>query len=621
MLAAARKAMSSTSIKTEHLEASLKPKMHCYQCEQTANGTGCTVIGQCGKTPEVAGLQDLLIFVLKGLGTLASYARTTAAISDPEVDSFCLRSAFSTLTNVNFDDSRIQEYVLDTLRYHTLLAKKLTAAGYPLPTVPLDTPWFEESTGHPLQWNTINAKRLENGENLGMEELCEVSRHVGIIGRQEVLGKTIAGLQELVMYGLKGTCAYAAHAEALGGKDPEVYAAVQKSLAFLGTPEAKDVGKLLEHALGVGTTNMRVMQMLSEAHSDTFGHPTPTEVSLVPQLGKAILITGHDMHDLHELLKQTEGKGVLVYTHGEMLPAHGYPGLKKYKHLAGHYGGAWYKQKMDFASFPGAVLATTNCVLEPMALYRKNLFTTNETGLSNVTHIPTKDFSPVIKRALELPGWTEKNMPRGSSMGSSAGRGASSVASSATPKKTLTVGFGHHAVLSVAGKIVDAVQTGKLRHIFLVGGCDGHEPQRAYYGKLGEHLPKDTLLLTLGCGKFRLLDQEFGTLADTGIPRLLDMGQCNDAYSALVVATELAKAFKTDVNSLPLSLDISWFEQKAVAVLLTLLSLGVKNIRLGPVLPAFLTQDAINVLVEKFALKPADTCNPEMELTKMMAKN
>jgi len=614
MLMQAARAMSYGAASTAAASDPLKPKMMCFQCEQTANGTGCTVIGQCGKTPEVAGLQDLLVFSLKGLGALAHHARTTAGIVDPDIDSFCLRASFSTLTNVNFDDQRIAEYIQEALAHHARLSAKLKAGGHPLPTVPEGVTFFEPATGHPLSWNTLHAE----SKDLTAADLLAISKSTGILSRQAALGKTVAGLQELVMYGLKGVAAYAAHAEALGGRDPAVYAAVQKTLHFLASPDAADVGKLLQQALDLGTTNFRVMQLLSESHCSTFGNPEPTEVPMVPRPGKAILITGHDMHDLHELLKQTEGKGIDVYTHGEMLPAHGYPGLKKYPHLAGHYGGAWYRQKVDFSHFPGSILVTTNCVLEPMAMYRKNLFTTNETGVPNVTHIPTKDFSAVIKRAMELPGWTPANMPRTASTSSSGGRGAAASAAPAKKAVKVTTGFGHHAVLGVANHVIDAVKSGKLKHIFLMGGCDGHEPQRAYYGQLGEKLPKDTMLLTLGCGKFRVINQDFGMLPGTPLPRLLDMGQCNDAYSALVVATELAKIFNTDVNKLPLSLDLSWFEQKAVAVLLTLLSLGVKNIRLGPVLPAFLTPEALAVLVEKFAIKPADTTNPELDLQKMM---
>uniref|UniRef100_A0A7S0RFR5 Hydroxylamine reductase n=1 Tax=Chlamydomonas leiostraca TaxID=1034604 RepID=A0A7S0RFR5_9CHLO len=583
-------------------------KMFCYQCEQTLHGSGCTEVGVCGKTSEVAGLQDLLVYQMKGLGCLAHHARAHG-VQDAEVNTFINGAIFSTLTNVNFDDSRFHEFLHEGQRLKEVLSTKMKAAGVAPPPTP-DVPEFWGGMPHPLLWNVP--------KTAGVGDLIAAAPPTYVSVRKAALGDTLAGLQELVVYGLKGMAAYAHHAEALGKTDPTVYAFVAECLAFLAGPGARDVGQVLAMALRVGEVNFTVMQNLSEAHSGTFGHPTPTSVDLAPKPGKAILITGHDMHDLELLLKQTEGKGINVYTHGEMLPAFGYPGLKKYPHLAGHYGGAWYRQKVDFSHFPGSILVTTNCVLDPLESYRANIFTTNETGVKGVRHVPTKDFSAVIKRAMELPGWTPANMPRTASTSSSGGRGAAASAAPAKKAVKVTTGFGHHAVLGVANHVIDAVKSGKLKHIFLMGGCDGHEPQRAYYGQLGEKLPKDTMLLTLGCGKFRVINQDFGMLPGTPLPRLLDMGQCNDAYSALVVATELAKIFNTDVNKLPLSLDLSWFEQKAVAVLLTLLSLGVKNIRLGPVLPAFLTPEALAVLVEKFAIKPADTTNPELDLQKMM---
>ncbi|KAG1660707.1 hypothetical protein FOA52_014327 [Chlamydomonas sp. UWO 241] len=593
-------------------------KMFCYQCEQTANGTGCTTIGNCGKTPEVAGLQDLLIHSVKGLGSLSHHARTIAGIEDEEVNSFLLQALFSTLTNVNFDDERFKVYIDYCTSLHKQLASKMAESGKALPPAPKLA--FFGDMPHPMDWNTAQAA---TGGSESVLELIDVAKLTSLTVRRESLGATVAGLQELVVYGLKGLAAYAAHAEALGSRDPDVFAFIGRSLWFLSTEESTDAGNVLAMAMEVGVCNKRVLQMLSEAHSDMFGAPVPTEVSLVPVEGKCILVTGHDMHDIHQLLIQTEGKGINVYTHGEMMPAHGYPELKKFKHLKGNYGGAWYLQKKDFSYFPGAILATTNCVIEPLSNYRKNMFTTGSTGLSNVAHVE-KDFTPIITRALALPGFDARGIERAE-------------ADRKGHKTSVTVGFGHQAVLSAAGKVVDAVKTGKavlglagavvdavkterLSHIFLVGGCDGHEPQRDYYSKLGEQLPKDTMLLTLGCGKFRIYDQEFGTLGDTGLPRLMDMGQCNDAYSALVVATELAKAFDTDINSLPLSMDISWFEQKAVAVLLTMLSMGVKNIRLGPALPAFLTAEAVQVLVDKYDLKPADVANPGTDLQKMMQR-
>ncbi|GLC35355.1 hypothetical protein PLESTB_000573600 [Pleodorina starrii] len=592
--------MASIKARMEAANEALKDdKMMCYQCEQTKGGTGCTEIGVCGKTPEVAALQDLLIYTVKGLASLAHHARTAAGIEDQEVNTFVNGAIFSTLTNVNFADDRFVEFVNDSRRLHAKLSAKLAAAGVSLPASASESqPWFG-SMPHPLAWNS-QAAALG-----GVGDMIEIGMQTGIAARQEALGETLAGLQELLTYGLKGLAAYAHHAEALGHTDAKVYADVQESLHFLCTPAAADLGAVLDHCFKAGATNFCVMEMLSVAHTSTFGHPVPTPVSLNPVPGKAILITGHDMHDLHLLLEQTAGTGINVYTHGEMLPAHGYPGLKKYPHLAGHYGGAWYRQKVDFASFPGSIAVTTNCVLDPLTAYKNNIFTINETGLSGIPHIKAdasgnKDFGPIIRRALELPGYTAEDVQR------------------LPKKKDVTVGFGHNAVLSVAPQVIDAIQSGRLEHIFLVGGCDGSEPQRKYYSKLYQYMPTNTMVLTLGCGKFRIFDQDFGNLPGTNIPRLLDMGQCNDAYSALVVATELAKVFKTDVNSLPLSLDLSWFEQKAVAVLLTLLHLGVRNIRLGPRLPAFLTPEAVGVLVDKFNLIPANVADPAADMKMMM---
>lgn len=604
---AAKRSVKHSYKKTDDIDAlrqkgidQVEHKMFCYQCEQTLGGSGCTELGVCGKTPEVAALQDLLIYALKGLGALAHVARTHGIPDDQEVNSFLNGAIFSTLTNVNFDDERFKEMLhtvsnLESRVQGTLAAKGLADEFLIFAPSPRSLGWTSDLP-HPTRWSDMNA--------FTMSDLVEQGRLAGIDARREKLGATLTGLQELIVYGLKGTMAYAHHAEALGYRDPRVYAFCQEALWFLCQPASKDVGKVLEYALRVGECNMIVMEMLSNAHSDTFGHPTPTSVNLNPVPGKCILITGHDMHDMELLLKATEGMGINVYTHGEMLPAHSYPGLHKYPHLKGHFGGAWYRQKVDFADFPGPVVVTTNCVLDPLSSYRDNVFTLNETGLSGVAHLGTKDFTKVIEKANQLPGFVEDRLPK---RRVEAGR-----------LDTVTVGFGHHTVLSVADQVIDAVKTGKLEHIFLVGGCDGNEPQRKYYGKLYEYMPKSTMVLTLGCGKFRIFDQDFGNLPGTDLPRLLDMGQCNDAYSAIVVASELAKAFNTDINSLPLSLDLSWFEQKAVAVLLTLLHLGVKNIRLGPRLPAFLTTEAVQVLVDKFNLMPADVENPEEDLKRMM---
>lgn len=573
--------MPTDSVQTAH------PRMFCYQCEQTKNGTGCDTVGVCGKTPEVAVLQDLLMYQLKGLSCWAHLARQHGVV-DHEVDSFVLRAAFSTLTNVNFDDSAFFEYLKESQRLAVRMqSAAMQATSAPDWSWPLDAP-------HPALFAPM--LKMDNPATV-----LATGQLTGILAvRQQVGNDTLVGLQELLVYGLKGLAAYAHHAERLGATDDGVYAFVHSAFTFLASDRAHDSSQLLSMLMECGRANYRVMQLLDEGHNARFGTPEPTEVRMTPVEGKCILVSGHDVHDLENLLRQTEGLGINVYTHGELLPAHSYPGLKRHKHLVGNYGGAWYRQKLEFAEFPGAVLMTTNCVLDPPDSYADNLFTTGETGVKASQHVPGPDFSAVIRRAQALPGFSKLD--------------------AAQPVRTHTVGFGHSAVLGVADKVLDAVATGQLRHIFLVGGCDGNEPQRKYYQRLHAEMPSDTLVLTLGCGKFRVLGQEWGTLGETGIPRLLDMGQCNDAYSAIVVATELAKALNTDINSLPLSLDISWFEQKAVAVLLTLLSLGVRDIRLGPKLPAFLTPDAIAMLQEKFNIQPADSSNPAEDVRRMMAK-
>ena len=374
-----------------------------------------------------------------------------------------------------------------------------------------------------------------------------------------------------------------------------------KSLDALA-PAKPALGDMLGTALGVGEANLNAMALLDAAHTSTFGHPVPTKVSTKPTPGKCILVSGHDIPDLYALLKMTEGKGINVYTHGEMLPAHSYPEFKKFSHLKGHFGHAWQRQKIDFAKFPGSILLTSNCLLEPMPSYQQRIFTTNSVGSTNVTHLEEYHFDKLIESALASPGFKESDCSKRSSTADE-----------------LLIGFGHNTVMSVAGKVIESIQKGELKNIFVIGGCDGSEGERNYFTKLGEQLPKDAIALTLGCGKFRINGLEWGTLPN-GIPRLLDFGQCNDGYGAVKVALALANVFKTDVNGLPLHFAISWFEQKAVAVLLTLLHLGVKNIYLGPNLPAFLTPAVLSVLVEKFQLHPCNVANPAADLQQMLAR-
>ena len=394
----------------------------------------------------------------------------------------------------------------------------------------------------------------------------------------------------LWLYGLKGAAAYADHARILGSEADEVYAFFSEALSSLAEDEPT-VDGLFGLSLRCGEINLKVMEMLDAAHTATFGNPVPTSLRVEPLKGKAILVSGHDLHDLENLLKQTEGLDINVYTHGEMLPAHGYPKLKAYRQLAGNYGGAWQDQKEEFAKFPGPILMTTNCIQEPQASYQGRIFTTGHVGWPGVVHLSNGNFAPVIEAALAACGFPEDG-----------------------PDKTILTGFGHHAVLGVADKVVEALQSGALKHFFLIGGCDGAKSGRDYYTRFAESVPADCVILTLGCGKYRFNKLDFGNIG--GIPRLLDMGQCNDAYSAIQVAVALAKAFDCGVNELPLSLIVSWYEQKAVAVLLSLLFLGIRNIRLGPSLPAFVTPAVLEVLVEKFNLMPIST--PEKDLEEIL---
>lgn len=411
---------------------------------------------------------------------------------------------------------------------------------------------------------------------------CEQTyRGTGCVS-QGVCGKDpdVESLQKILLYGLKGMAAYKAHARRLGKTDPEVEAFIEEALFATMTNVNFDMGSLLELVLECGRMNYRTMQLLNDGHVEAFGKPQPVEVKEGLQEGPGILVTGHDLVDLRDILEQTQGTGIKVYTHGEMLPAHMYPGLRKYPHLAGNYGGAWQKQRREFEAFGGPIVGTTNCVLIPFEsnTYLNRFFTTRVTAVPGATCIKNNDFSAVIKRALEIGPLTP------------------------TPIKTSTIGFHWTTILGIADKVVEAVKSGQIRHFFLIGGCDGAEPGRNYFSDFAQSTPRDSLILTLGCGKFRIRDYDFGTVA--GLPRLLDMGQCNDAYGAIQVALALANAFECGVNDLPLTLEISWFEQKAVAVLLTLLHLGVKRIKLGPALPAFVTPNVLNVLVEKFELAP-----------------
>ncbi|HBA83592.1 MAG TPA: hydroxylamine reductase [Verrucomicrobia bacterium] len=543
--------------------------MFCFQCEQTFKGTGCDKLGVCGKDPTTASLQDLLVHASKGISQYAHKARQLGE-TDHEIDLTVIKALFTTVTNVNFDPLRLERLLRQaaTIRDQAkaLYEKACRAKG--------QTP--ETLTG-PAAWQPA----------VTLEGLVRQGEELSLLNRINSLGPDVTGLQELLTYGLKGMAAYAEHAHLLGQEDKAVYAFVHDSLDYLTRDDAS-IDELFGRVLKCGEVNLRVMELLDTANTGTYGHPVPTAVRITTVQGKAILVSGHDLKDLEALLKQTEGLGINVYTHGEMLPAHGYPGLKKYKHLAGNYGGAWQDQAREFDLFPGAILMTTNCIQKPRDTYMSRIFTSGLVAWPNVRHIDNQNFKPVIDAALAAPGFTTDE-----------------------PEKTITVGFGHNAVLGVADKVIEAVKSKAIRHFFLIGGCDGAKPGRNYYTDFAQAAPKDCIVMTLACGKYRFNKLDFGTIG--GLPRLLDCGQCNDAYSAIKIAGALAGAFNCGVNDLPLSLILSWYEQKAVCILLSLLYLGIKNIRLGPTLPAFVSPAVLKVLVEKFNIQPITTVERDME--------
>ena len=542
--------------------------MFCYQCEQTAKGTGCTAFGVCGKDPETAALQDLLLYVAKGVSIYANRLSATGRV-DHEAGVFVTEALFTTVTNVNFDPKRLQT-ILHKGAAVLNRVRKLYEEGC------RSTRKAPEQFGAPADW-------VVGGT---IDDLIRQGEAIGVETRINKLGGDLAGLQELLTYGLKGTAAYADHAMVLGVEDDSVYAFFFEALDYLTKPDPT-VDELFALVVKCGEVNLRAMELLDAANTGAYGHPVPTTVPLGHKAGKAILVSGHDLKDLKQLLEQTAGKGINIYTHGEMLPAHGYPELKKYKHLVGNYGGAWQDQRKEFDEFPGAILMTTNCIQKPKDTYKGRIFTSGLVAWPDVIHIPDRNFAPVIQAALDAPGFAET-----------------------APEKTILTGFGHNAVLGVADKVVDAVKAGAIKRFFLIGGCDGAKPGRNYFTDFATAVPKDCVILTLACGKFRFNKLEFGDIG--GIPRLLDCGQCNDAYSAIQIASALAKVFKCGVNDLPLSFILSWYEQKAVCVLLSLLYLGIKNIRLGPSLPAFVTPNVLKVLVEKFNIMPISTVEKDL---------
>jgi hydroxylamine reductase len=539
--------------------------MFCNQCEQTVKGQGCTKIGICGKQPDVAALQDLLLYSTKGLAVTAKEARN-AGIKDENINVFISKAIFSTLTNVNFDPDRFVGLIKECVALRENLKGKVVQAGRSTAALSTGPAAFAPAS------NT--AELVAQGEKVG-------------INPETVADADILSLQQILTYGLKGLAAYADHAYILGQKDDAVFEFIQDGLCAT-LDETLGVNDLVGLALKCGEVNLTAMALLDAGNTGTYGHPVPTQVPLYAKKGKALLVSGHDLKDLAAILKQTEGKGINVYTHGEMLPTHGYPELKKYAHFYGHYGTAWQNQAKEFDAFPGAIVMTTNCIQKPVDSYKGNIFTKGLVGWPGVVHLTGGDFSPAVQKALDLPGFSED------------GQG-----------KSVMVGFARNAVMGVAGAVIDAVKNKAIRHFFLVGGCDGAKPGRSYYTEFVEKVPEDCVVLTLACGKFRFFDQDLGDIG--GIPRLLDIGQCNDAYSAIQIAVALANAFNCGVNDLPLSMILSWYEQKAVVILLSLLHLGIKDIRLGPSLPAFISPNVLNVLVENFNIMPIKTPDEDLK--------
>ena len=538
--------------------------MFCNQCEQTAKGEGCTKVGVCGKQPDVAALQDLLTYAVKGLAVCAVEGRKVG-VKDRKTDVFACEAIFSTLTNVDFDPDRFVSLLRRCVDLREKLAAKVKAAGGKV----------EFSEGPAAFQPAATAEEMvKQGEAVGFRADSEID-------------PDIRSLQEILTFGIRGVAAYADHAQMLGQEDDVVYDFIHEGMA---ATLRKDLS--LDDWVGLvlkcGEVNLRAMELLDAGNTGTYGHPVPTSVPLGAKKGKAILVSGHDLKDLEAVLKQSEGKGINVYTHGEMLPCHGYPELKKYSHFHGHYGTAWQNQAKDFADFPGAILMTTNCIQKPKESYGQNIFTTGLVGWPGATHLAGHDYAPLVERALALPGFAED-----------------------TDAGSVMVGFARNAVMGVADKVIEAVKAGAIRHFFLVGGCDGAKPGRDYYTEFVEKVPNDCVILTLACGKFRFFDKQLGDIG--GIPRLLDVGQCNDAYSAVQIAVALSKAFDVGVNELPLSMIISWYEQKAVSILLTLLHLGIKGIRLGPTLPAFITPNVLDVLVKNFDIKPITTPDEDLK--------
>ncbi|EGT3600620.1 hydroxylamine reductase [Clostridium perfringens] len=545
--------------------------MFCYQCEQTVGGKGCTKRGVCGKTPEIANLQDLLIYQLKGISCYAKEILDKGGNIDQEVVKFVENGLFTTLTNVNFD----QEVHINLLKKSQKIKEKLRKIAPK-----------GEYPEHAI-YNLSDSK----------DEMLKDAIKAGIM-YDDSLDQDIRSLRSTILYGLKGIAAYGHQARFINFIDKEVDNFYFKALEAT-TNDKLSSEDLIELTMKTGNIAIAVMKLLDDANTSKYKNPTPHKVNVTLKKGPFIIVSGHDLRDLEMLLEQSEGKGINIYTHGEMLPAHGYDGLKKYNHLAGNFGSAWQNQQKEFDDIPGCILMTTNCLMQPRESYKDRIYSTSVVGWEGIKHIKAdengyKDFSEIINKALELGGYDEDE-----------------------ECKEILVGFGHKATLSNAEKIVSAVNDGNIKHFFVIGGCDGARPGRNYYTDFAKLVPKDCIILTLACGKYRFNKLEFGEVA--GLPRLLDIGQCNDLYSAVKIATSLADAFDTNVNSLPLSIILSWYEQKAVADLLALLALGIRGIYLGPSLPAFLSPNVLQYLVDNFDLKPIST--PDEDLKSCLRQN
>ena len=559
-------------------------QMFCYQCQETAGCTGCTRLGVCGKTPEIANLQDLLIYQVKGI---SCYGKVLSELGHPiekAVIAFIESVLFTTLTNVNFDAEVHVQLLQESQKIKDSLREKVSASE-------------GSSNLHDSDYCSCHTAQAQYRLPSTKSEMLHDAPIAGIM-YDKSLDPDIRSLRQTILYGLKGISAYGHQARELGYCSDQVDSFYITALESL-TDDRLTVEELIRMTMRTGEAAIEVMKVLDEANTSVYGNPSPHTVNVHIRKGPFIIVSGHDLKDLEMLLQQTEGTGINIYTHGEMLPSHGYEGLKKYPHLVGNFGGAWQDQQKQFDGIPGCILMTTNCLMRPRESYKDRIYSTNVVGWEGVKYIPkkpdgTKDFSEIIRHSLELGGFTQDVEPH-----------------------EILVGFGHHATLSYADKIVQAVESGKLRHFFLIGGCDGARPGRNYYTDFAQLVPKDCMILTLACGKYRFNKMDFGEVA--GLPRLLDIGQCNDVYSAIRIATALADAFNTDVNGLPLSLIISWYEQKAVADLLALLSLGIRNIYLGPELPAFLSPNVLQYLVDTFHLRKIT--NPEDDIKTCLKQN